>query len=783
MLKNYFKIALRALRKNRVYSVINITGLGIGIAVCLMIFLWVRNEVSYDKFNTNAENIYRVVWSDNIPRVGVPISNTLSREFPQVIRTTNLMKGKLVIKKDDQFIEQDNVIYTDENYFKVFTVKFISGNPENALTEPGSILLTKETDDKYFPGINPVGKTITDNSGKLHKVTGVVDKFPAQSHFHFTMLAPLTDLNYFQRRKEQWLSGTVYTYALLKNGANPAVISKGLEKYLGQNVLKDASDRIKKFNKFSLQRLTDIHLKSDLIYELEPNGNITYVYTFSIIAFFILLLAIVNFTNLATARSIDRLSEIGVRKVLGSNRKQLITQFLSETFVQVSLAFSIALIAVELTLRKFNDFAGTQLNLNLFSNWTLDLYIIIGILTLSIIAGAYPALYLSGFKPISVLKKQINLKGGKRGLRKGLVIFQFVVSNCLIAGTLIVFKQMGFIRDKNLGFDKEHVLVVKNAGSLLNHYKEFRNNLLSNPSIADASLSMYLPGDDFDSMLFDPEQPANIKQTSITYDMIDDHFVNVLKLKIVKGRNFSSKLATDHSAFLVNEAAVKKFGWKNPVGKYLSFGNVKGKIVGVVQDFNYMSLRSSISPIIFPYIRWTPKYVSIRISQGRIRDNVNFVKTMWNKFVPDRPFTYSFLDQNYDALYKSETKMSELFTLFSVLAIFIASLGLLGLASFNVKKRTKEIGIRKILGASSFNILFLLSKEFLAMVIMANIIDAPIAWYAMNRWLHGFAYRISLNASFFIVTCLLSAAIALFVITIQAIKATTDNPVNSIRYE
>lgn len=783
MIKNYLKIALRTLKKDKVVSTINILGLGIGVSICLLLFLWVRNEISYDKFNKNADNIYRVVWSKNLPRVGFPVSETLKREFPQVKMTTNLLKAKLTIKKDNQFFEEDNVIYTDKDFFKVFTVNFIAGNPNQALSEPGSIVLTKKAADKYFPGQDAVGLTITDNTGRIFKVSGIVKAFPQQSHFHFSMLAPLKDLNYFNKRKDQWLSGTVYSYVLLKKGTDTGALAKGLEKYIGDNVLKNASDRIKKFNVFGFQKLTDIHLKSDLLYELEPNGNITYVYTFSFIALFILLLAIVNFTNLSTARSINRLSEIGVRKVLGSRRKQLILQFMTETFVQVVLSFMIALIVTELTLGKFNDFAGSHITFNILSDINIFFGIILCALLISMLAGSYPALYVSGFKPISVLRKQVNLKTGKIGLRRALVIFQFVVSTCLIAGTLIVYKQMNYVKTKNLGFDRQHVLVVNNAYSVVKHYKEFRNALLSNPAIADASLSMYLPGDDFDSMLFEPEQPANVKQSSFTYDMIDNHFVDVLKLKIKQGRNFSPDFSSDSTAFLINEAAAKKLGWSDPIGKTLSFGKFTGKVVGVVDDFNYMSLRTSIAPIIFPYIKWTPKYISIRLNPGDVQSRIQFVKKTWDTFVPSRPFSYSFLDQNYEALYKNEKRMSDLFTLFSALAIIIASLGLLGLASFSVKKRIKEIGIRKILGASTLHILKLLLKEFIILVIIANIIAVPVTLYSMNSWLSDFAYHISIGVSIFLLSAILTVLTAFIVVISQAYKATVVNPVKSLRYE
>ncbi len=780
MLKNYFKIALRNLKKDKIFSFINIKGLGIGIAICLFLFLWVRNEISYDTFNKQVDNIYRVVWGKSLPLVGIPVAQTLSSQYPEVLRSTDLRKTKLVLKKDEQFIEQENVYYTDENFFKIFTVDFLKGDPASALTESGSLVLTQETARKFFPGKNPIGMTLTDNNGKIFKVTAVVKAFPEQSHFHFTMLTPIKDYALYQKRKDQWLSATVYSYLLLKDNTNIKTLESNFKNYVKTNVLKG---KYSGYNDFTLQSLKDIHLKSDLNYELEPNVNMTYVYTFSFIAIFILLLAVINFTNITIARSIDRLNEIGVRKVLGSQRKQLIVQFLSETFLQVLFAFTIAVIIVELTIGNFNNLADRHLTLNIFSQPSLLLTIAFGILFLSIIAGGYPALYVSGFKPISVLRKQLNLKGGKESLRRSLIVFQFLVSTCLIASTVIVFNQMNFIQNKNLGFDKEHVLVISNAGSLLKHYDAFRNKLMANPGISGASLSMFLPGDDFDSMPFKPEQPANMKAQSFTYDMIDNHFVDVLKLKIVEGRNFSSNLASDSSAFLINEAAAKKIGWDNPVGKELSFRNVKGKVVGVVKDFNFMSLRTAISPIVFPFLRWAPQYVSIRLKPGDIQNDIQYVKELWNKFVPGRTFDYSFLDQYYAALYKNEEKMSKLFTLFSILAIFIAALGLLGLASFNVKKRVKEIGIRKILGATTSNILYLLSKEFFLLVLLANVIAVPVVWYMMNRWLHNFAYHVSITFTIFLISCILTVTIAILIVCFQALKTANANPVKSLRYE
>lgn len=791
MFKNYLKVAARNMLKHKGYTFINVSGLTMGMTICLLIFLWVRDEMSYDRFHANADRIYRALWEArfgdnewNDPLVGVPLAEALEKEFPEVERTVRFYSGGFTLRHGDEYVREQNVIFTESSFFEIFTVSFISGNAATALHDPESVVLTAEAAQRYFPQQNPLGQTLARNDGKLMRVTGVVKNFPLQSHFQFEFLAPIQALQRFEQRKTQWGSASVYTYVLLRAGESATALQNKLQAYVDQNVSGEEFRQTGNYNRYTFQPLLDIHLRSNLQYELAANGSLTYVYLFSIIAGFILLLACINFINLTTARSLQRAREVGIRKVLGSQRSQLIRQFLAESLVYVVSAILLALVLAELGLPSFNQFTGKQLAISFFTSPFAALVLSGLALVVTVLAGLYPAFFLSSFWPVEVLKGHTTAFTGREALRKGLVIMQFCIAAGLIASTLVVRRQLHYLQNTRLGFDREQVLLIHRASALGNQHAAFRDRLIAQPAIAAAAAAQSLPGHIFDSTLFSLEQPANYQNTSLTYANVDEQYVEVLKLKIVAGRNFSKTFSTDSSAFLINQAAAKAFGWNEPLGKELSMGNFyKGPIIGVVEDFHFESLHHEMKPIVFIFNRWRPSYLAVRLRTGNVREGIAAVQKLWKEFVPASPLEYSFLDQNYQKLYDGEQRMSQVFTAFSVFSILIACLGLFGLTSFVAQQKTKEIGIRKVLGASVAGIVSLMSQGFIKLVLIANLIAWPIAYFAMNRWLQDFAYRINLGVEIFLFSGLLALAIALLTVSFQAIKAALTNPVEALRYE
>lgn len=782
MFKSNLKIAVRNLLKHKGYSFINLAGLTVGIAVCFLIFLWVHDELSYDRFHDKAGRIYRALWEARfgdtewkIPLVGVPLAETLEKEFPEVERTVSMRQGGFTLRHGNDFVREDHILFVDDDFFDIFAVTFVAGSPETAMQDPESAVLTTEAAKRYFPDQNPLGRALERNDGQLLKVTAVVQGFPPQSHLQFDFLAPLKTLSIIERRRNQWGSATVNTYVLLRRGENVETLEARLQDYIDKNVAGESFHAAGNYTRYPLQPLTDIHLHSD--------GRVVHVYLFSIIAGFILLLACINFVNLATARAMKRAREVGIRKALGSARSQLMRQFLAESFVYALLAIFLALGLAELVLPQFNQFAGKNLTLNL-----LDSPFVMGMLVslagfVTLLSGAYPAFFLSSFQPGQILKGSLVGQPGSDRLRQGLVVLQFFISIGLIVDTLVVHNQLDFIRNKRLGFDKEHVLVVHRASALGSQIVAFRERLRIHPLVVDASEALSLPGQGFDSTIFLPEQPANYESTSLTYTWVDEHYIDVLKLKVVAGRNFSFEFPTDSSAFLINQSAAKAIGWQQPLGKHLDGNGARGPVIGVVEDFNFASLRQEVQPLVFVMNRWPLPYLAVRLKPGNVADGIAAVETLWKEFVPNSPFEYSFLDQDYQKQYESEQRLAQLFLVFSVLAILIACLGLFGLVSFVSEQRTKEIAMRKVLGASVAGVVGLLTKDFVKLVLLANLVAWPVAWFAMNKWLQSFAYRIDIAWWVFALAGGLALVIALATVGTQAVRAALANPVEALRYE
>lgn len=804
MIKNYLKIALRNLLKFKAYSFINIFGLAIGIAACMMILLYINDEMSYDKYNEKADQIYRVHTlgklagnTINIAVSPAPLGETLVKEYPEVIQYTRIMPNNtMLIRYKDNVFTETNFFWADSTIFDVFTIPFIKGDPKTALTQPHTVVLTEKLAKKYFGKEDPMDKIMNFEDGTPYTVKGVVKNCPVNSHFHYDIFASVASLG--MDNTPHWISNNLYTYVVLKKGVPGSVLESKLpdfaRKYAGPQLkeLFGASfDELRNSGnlyEFHTQSLSSIHLNSHLDYELEPNSDVRYIYIFSIIALFILFIACINFMNLSTARSAIRSKEVGIRKVLGSNKAQLVKQFLAESILMTFIAVVVSIALVEIFLPSFNHLAARELHTSYFNNLIAIPALILAVLVIGLIAGSYPAFFLSSFKPVTVLKGQLNHNGGS-WLRSGLVVFQFAISIVLFIGTFIIYGQLKYVQEKNLGFDREHVLVINRAWALESKAETFKNELLNNAHIINASNTDNLPGRIFGQIVFKPEESQSPQQYILAIMSTDYDFAKTLKLHLSEGRYFSKENSTDSLAIVLNESAVQLMGIKDPLGKRVILPgptpgqNASFTIVGVLKDFHFESLHQKIRPLAILLNRGQTSYLPVRIRPADVSGSISYIEKEWKKFVPNKPFEYFFLDDDFNKLYQSEQKTGEIFTVFSILAIFIACLGLFGLAAFTAERRTKEIGIRKVLGASIPGIVVLLSKEFTKWVLIANIIAWPLAYYFMSSWLQNFAYRISPGLFTFILAAIIALFIALLTVSFQAVKVAVANPVNALRSE
>ena len=804
MLKNFFKIALRNLLKFKAYSFINIFGLAIGIAACIMILLFINDELSYDRNNEKAEQIYRVHTvaslagnESNLAVSPAPLGETLVRDYPEVIQYTRLMPNRtMLIRYKDNVFNEANFYWADSTIFDVFTIPFIQGDPKTALAQPHSIVLTEKLAKKYFGNEDPMDKIMNFEDGTPYTVKGVVKDCPHNVHFHYDMFASMASLGLGDT--PFWVANNFHTYILLKKGVPGSELAAKLpafvEKYAGpqlRDLFQTSYEEIKKSGsryEFHMQPLTDIHLTSHLDYELEPNSDIKYVYIFSVIAVFLLLIACINFMNLSTARSMLRAKEVGIRKVLGSNKSQLIKQFLTESILMTFIAVVVAIALVEIFLPSFNSLAGKELHTAYFNNFFAIPALLIAIIVVGLIAGSYPAFFLSSFKPVTVLKGKLN-GGGGSWLRSGLVVFQFAISIVLFIGTFIVYGQLRYVQEKNLGFDKDHVLVITRAWALENQTQTFKDELKKNSHIISASNTGSLPGKAFGQTVFRPEGTQSSQQYILSVMATDYDFAETLKLNLLQGRYFSKDFAADSQVVVLNESAVKHLGLQNPVGKRVVLPgrtpeqNVFYTVIGVIKDFHFESLHQKIRPLAIFLERGQTAFLPVRLSSGDVSESVSFIESEWKKFVPNKPFEYFFLDDDFNNLYEAEQKTGEIFTVFSVLAIFIACLGLFGLAAFTAERRTKEIGIRKVLGSSISGIVVLLSRDFTKWVLLANVIAWPLAYYFMGAWLQNFAYRIDPGLGIFLMAAIAAFIIALFTVSFQAVKVAIANPIKALRSE
>jgi putative ABC transport system permease protein len=815
MFKNYLKVAFRNLFKRKLYSFINVGGLAIGLACAILILLWVRDELSFDRFHKNAATIYRVNWDfkwNNNEGIGPgtppPLAATLANEIPEVAAATRIYPAsKMIVRYEEKFFSEDKIRGVDPNFFGFFDFKLRAGNAATVLAEPNSVVLTEQAARKYFGDESPLGKIITIGEekqvfrGTYHntfKVTGVVQS-PPNSHVQFDMLTSMAshpEVSFFDWN---WIWMQVTTYAKFAPGVSPKVVEAKVpplvKKYAPAAFKRVGFSYDELINNggrwnFVFQPMTEVYLGSAQIgNRLGSMGNRMYVYLFLITAGFILLLACINFMNLATARSANRAREVGVRKVLGSQRGMLVGQFLAESMLCSALAMLLALFMVELLVAPFNQLAGKALRFNLFDPVWLPAVLILLTLLVGFIAGSYPGFYLSSFQPVQVLKGKLrpDMKSGR--LRNGLVVFQFAITIGLIACTLLVQKQMNFVRQADLGFNKEGVVIISNENNRLGNQAEtFKERLKSDSRIINASVSTGVPPYYGFQDYYKAEGKGEEQFDLISY-MTDEDFLATLDIEIAQGRGFSKDFSTDAAGVLINEAAAKVLGWDNPIGKTIAYPSGGDyKVIGVMKDFNFLALYSPIMP--FALFHHASKsytipasYIVVRIKRGNLENSIKFLESAWKAFAPTTPFEYEFLDQSFDGQYVAEQRMGKVFLIFSVLTIFIACLGLLGLAAFSAEQRTKEIGIRKVLGASVPNLVALLSKDFSKWVILANLIAWPVAYFAMNKWLQDFAYRIDLSWWVFALAGGVALLIALLTVSTQAIKAALANPVESLRYE
>jgi len=801
MLKNYFKTAWRNIYKNKLFSAINILGLSIGIATCFIIMLYVQDELSYDRFNEKADRTYRVAFKANINggkilegNVMPPVAAVLKKDYPEVEEATRLnLNGDTKITYNNKTFKESKLAIVDSNFFSVFTLPFIKGSSKTALMEPHNIVLTKNIAHKYFDTEEPIGKLLKIDN-EVFKVTGVIDNIPANSHFHFDFFVPLSDLPY--ARDASWLSSGMFTYIVLKKEYDykklEAKFPGMVEKYMGPQIQKQMGVSFSQFKTkgnelgFILQPLTSIHLYSETNFELEPGGNGSYVYIFGVIAIFMLTVACINFINLSTAGASKRAKEVGVRKVAGSGKLQLISQFLSESILITLFALIIAFVLIDIALPAFNNISGKHLS---FSIKPVLAFIALGLLV-GIIAGIYPAFYLSSFKPIAVLKGKLTSNNKSFGLRSSLVVFQFFISVALIISTIVVYQQMMFIQNKKLGYDKEQIITLPNSYALGKNEQVYKEEVLKDPRIVNATASSYKPAgpSNNNNALAYPEGHDNQLMKTVEYH-VDENYIPTFSMQMAAGRNFSKDFATDSLGMIINESAAKAFGWGtlNAVGKIIvrqnsdKGTNIPFHVIGVVKDFNFKSLHEVISPLLMTL---QPEGGLIfKIKTVDVASLLATMKKQWDNYNTDEPFTYTFMDDLFNKTYSAEQKTGTILNIFSVLIIFVACLGLFGLVTYTAEQRTKEIGIRKVLGASVMQVTQMLSKEFIMLVLIASLIAFPAAWWAMNKWLQSFAYRINISWWVFAVAGLCALLIALLTISFQSIKAAIANPVKSLRTE
>jgi len=793
MLLNYLKVAFRQLWRHKVYSFINILGLTAGMTACFLIFLYVRFELSYDKMHSKGDRIYRLVCDTKTPSetlhesiTSAPMAINIKRDFPEVEDAVRIDESSFLVRRGDIKFQEEKSLYADSGFFTVFDFPLLKGDPKTALKEPMSIVLSETTARKFFGDEDPMGQTLILRGDNIPmKVTGIMKDMPWNIHFRADVVVSMTTqtqhLN--TRRDEQWGNFGMYSYLLLKEGADPGKLEAQFPQFLERRNGKEMKESQMYFT-LTLEPLKDVYLKSPR--NSPSKGNMSNVYIFSIIAAFILGIACINFVNLATARASERAREVGIRKVVGASRRKLIIQFIGESILVSYLAFLCAVVLATVLLPLFNQLAGKTISASITENASTILTLLLMASGIGLLSGIYPAFILSGFKPIMVLKGRFSTSRLGVMLRQGLVVTQFTIAICLIAGTIVVYNQLQYMRNRDLGFNKEQTLVMdffydRNVQSLKTEIEKI-------PGVNSASLSSSLPGATNNIAYTQIEnRTGEMQTTNLDVYFIDHRFIDQYKLKVVAGRKFLTSLHSDSTdAMIVNEEAVKIFGYSSAeeiIGKRFSQWGREGRVIGVIRNFNFQSLQQSIKPLTLRIEPESYHFISMRVSTQRLSETIAAIENKWKAAIPNRPFTYFFIDESFDRQYRSEERFGNLFLIFTIIAILISCLGLFGLASYSTTRRVKEIGIRKVMGASVGSITGLLSKNFLKLVLISIIIGAPIAWLVMYRWLEDFAYRTEISWWVLPLTALVALTIALITVSFQAIKAAVANPVKSLRTE
>jgi len=807
MIKNFIITAWRNLKRNKVFSFINVFGLATGLTCCMLIGAYLYQELTYDDYPVEAKQIYRVALHSNgsnaaadFPSVDIGVGPGIKNAFPGVLDYARLtQRGPVFVKYNANQFKEDKIVLIDSNFFQLFSIPLVEGDRKTALTEPKSIVITKAFEKKYFGDVPGLGKTLTVNKD-VFKITGVINKIPDNSHFHADAFISMN--TYITTKVRQtWSNVGYYTYLLLDKNTNAKKLEAGFPQLVAKYVvpeiqhdmgvsLAEAQKSINSFI-FFLQPLKDIHLYSASKYEYEANGDIHYIYIFGALAIFILLLACINFTNLSTASAANRSKEIGIRKVLGSEKNKLVSQFLIESVMLTFLAMILAIGLVYLLLPYFNNLAGKNIMMGFFFTYgAIAAEVSLG-LFVGVVAGVYPAFFLSSFKILAVLKGNSGTQpANKSGLRSSLIVFQFAISTSLIIATFIVYQQLHFMQNKKLGYDKNQVVVINDTNTLGNNINAFKQQLLSDPRIVNATTSDNVPGNGnmggTEIYVKDIADKGTRTEIQCAIYWIESSYIPTLGMQLAKGRNFYPASPADSMAVIINEAAVRDLGFGNtdPIGKtIIRSGQRHYSIVGVVKDFHYTSAKQKIAPLMMFPSENSKGSIIARIKTTDIHQLISDISSKWDDYHAGAPFSYSFLDEQFSKLYSNEERTGSIFTSFSIIAVIIACLGLFGIAAFMIRQRVKEIGIRKVLGATSGSITMMLSREFLKLIVIAALISFPVTWYAMNKWLQDFAYRTTIHWWVFLHAGVIALLVAAITISFQSVKAALANPVKSLRNE
>ena len=787
MLKNLLKTAIRNLYKNFGYSSLNILGLTLGITSALFLIIYVADEVSYDRYNKNVDRIYRVSSKITEPDdqftwivAQIPFGPQVVQDYPEIKSFTRFISfQRTLFKYEEKEFFEENFYYVDSTVFDIFTYKFIKGDPKAALLAPNKIVLTEKTANKYFGKTDPIGKALIAGD-KSYEVTGVIEDIPTNSHFRFDALASRKNL---PKDLGNWGNFGVFTYLLLPENLDVPSFQtklKGMYPKYMEPIFGKMNIKIE----YLLEPISQIHLYSTNAGEPEPTGSISYVYIFSIVALFLILIAAMNYMNLATARSAKRAREVGLRKVVGSRRSTLIIQFLSEstTFTIISLILSIILFA--LLLPKFNELAGKSFDLSVIYSPTLIISLIGVIVVVGVFGGSYPAFYLSRFSPVTVFKGEITQGSTGSLFRKFLVVFQFIISVGMIVCTLVVFKQINFLKNSDQGFDQKNVIGLQLNRGMIPKFPVLKEALKENPNILSIGTTNTAVGEGSGKVIFKMETDQGMSERGVNFAVVDPDFVETLGIKMVKGRDFQEDMPSDTlTGVVINETLAKRMNWSDPIGKKVELGEfVKGSVIGVMKDYHQTGMYNQIESLLLIY-RTRNDVIYAKLSDKDIQGTIRFIESKWKEVFPDKPFEYTFLSERFNQQFKADEKRGLIFTLFTILAILIACLGLFGLASYMVEQRTKEIGIRKVVGADEVVIVRLISREFLTLIAIAIVIAFPIAYYMMSSWLQNYVYKTPLGVMVFIIAAIITITITFLTISYKAYKAAILNPASSLRTE